>query len=469
MAAEQLFVSVVIILVAARLLGELFQRIKQPTLVGELLAGVIVGPSILGIVKPDESLTVLSDLAVFFLMFLAGLEMNPREIRGAGKSAAVLSIIAFTLPLLAGMYAASSLFGLTTVQSLFMGLLLSITAVPVSAMILMEFGILKSRIGNTVISAAVINDIFSLIVLSIIFQLIQTSGGAGVGTGQINLEDLAASGIRIAAFIGGIFLVDILFRKTSHWLPDRVAPYFDKLKTKEAAFGILLITTISISLVAQDIGLHFIIGTFFSGLIVYKEIIGKQNFDRVYDIISAITFGFFAPIFFAIIGIEMNVQCIASSIPLFLALLAVAILTKVGGGFVGSRLVRFSKDESLAIGFLMNGRGMVELVIASIGFAAGIIDLKLFSIAVAIGFITTIMAPIMSRPYVDKSIPANKRKKKTTTTTTKRTRKRKGLLVFKEEGEEKKEVEEEKDYSQEQAGDIGGTGEEEEEEEQERE
>jgi Kef-type K+ transport system membrane component KefB len=367
------------------------------------------------------------------------------------------------------MYAASSLFGLTTVQSLFMGLLLSITAVPVSAIVLMEFGILKSRIGNTVITAAVINDIFSLIVLSIIFQITQTSsgggGGGGAGTGgQINLEDIAASGIRIAAFIGGIFLVDILFRKTSHWLPDRVAPYFEKLQTKEAAFGILLITTISISLVAQDIGLHFIIGTFFSGLIVYKEIIGKQNFDRVYNIISAITFGFFAPIFFAIIGIEMNAQSIASSIPLFLVLLAVAILTKVGGGFVGSRLVRFSKDESLAIGFLMNGRGMVELVIASIGFAAGIIDLRLFSIAVAIGFITTIMAPIMSRPYVDKSIPTNKRKKKKTTISTKRTRRRKGLLVFKEEGEEEK-----KDYSQEQAGDTQEEEEEEEEEEQGRE
>jgi Kef-type K+ transport system membrane component KefB len=469
MAAEHLFVSVIIILVAARLLGELFQRIKQPTLVGELLAGMIVGPSILGIVKPDESLTVLSDLAVFFLMFLAGLEMNPREIRRAGKSAAVLSIIAFSLPLLAGTYAASSLFGLTTVQSLFMGLLLSITAVPVSAIVLMEFGILKSRIGNTVITAAVINDIFSLIVLSIIFQITQTSGvgggGGGSGTGQINLEDLLASGIRIAAFIGGIFLVDILFRKTSHWLPDRIAPYFEKLQTKEAAFGILLITTISISLLAQDIGLHFIIGTFFSGLIVYKEIIGKQNFDRVYDIISAITFGFFAPIFFAIIGIEMNAQSIVSSIPLFLVLLAVAILTKVGGGFVGSRLVRFSKDESLAIGFLMNGRGMVELVIASIGFATGIIDLKLFSIAVAIGFITTIMAPIMSRPYIDKSIPIpTHKRKKTTTTTTKRTRRRKGLLVFKEEKREEEEEEKgggegQKDYSQEQAGDIGEEGE----------
>jgi Kef-type K+ transport system membrane component KefB len=158
--------------------------------------------------------------------------------------------------------------------------------------------------------------------------------------------------------------------------------------------------TIAISLIAQEIGLHFVIGTFFSGLIIYKEIIGKQNFDRVYGIISAITFGFFAPIFFAIIGIEINLQSLAGSIPFFLALLAVAVAAKVGGGYVGARLVRFQKDTSLAVGFLMNGRGMVELVIASIGFAAGIIDVTLFSIAVAIGFVTTIMAPVTARPFV---------------------------------------------------------------------
>jgi Kef-type K+ transport system membrane component KefB len=394
MATEQLFVSIVVILVAARVLGELFQRIRQPPLVGEILAGVIIGPSLLAIVSPSSDLQVLSDLAVFFLMFLTGLEMNPREIRKAGKSAIVISLLAFFVPLIAGTYV-SLLFGLTAVQSLFMGLLLSITAVPVSAIVLMQFEILNSKLGNNVITAAVINDIMSLIVLSMILQV--SAGGAGM---QLDFPGLASSGAKIAAFLGGIFLFDMLFRKSASWLPNRIEPFFKRLQTKEASFGILLITTIVISLVAQDIGLHFIIGTFFSGLVVYKEMIGRQNFSRVYGIISGITFGFFAPIFFALIGIGFNIQSLFNTVPLLMALLSVAIVTKVAAGFIGAKIVGFTKETSIAIGFLMNGRGMVELVIASIGFAAGIIDVTLFSIAVAIGLVTSILAPITSRPFV---------------------------------------------------------------------
>jgi Kef-type K+ transport system membrane component KefB len=393
-ATEQLFVSIVMILVAARILGEVFQRMGQPPLVGELLAGLIIGPSILGLVRPSPDLDVLSNLAVFFLMFLAGLEMDAREIRRAGKSALVISIIAFFIPLMSGMLT-SLLFGLAIIQSLFMGLLLSITAVPVSAMVLMQFGILNSRLGNTVITAAVVNDIMSLIVLSIVLQVATDDG-----SGQIKLVDLVTSGIKMAAFLGGIFLFDILLRKTAGWLQRKVQPFFKKLQTKEAAFGVLLITTIVISLIAQDIGLHFLIGTFFSGLILYKGMIGRQNFNRVYGIISAITFGFFAPIFFTLIGIEFNIQSFINAMPLFLALLAVAIVTKVVAAYAGAKIVGFSRELSLAIGFLMNGRGMVELVIASIGFAAGVIDMTLFSIAVAIGLITSILAPITSRPWV---------------------------------------------------------------------
>lgn len=394
MATEQLFVSIIIILVAARVLGELFQRVRQPPLVGEILAGVIIGPSLLGLVVPNTDLQVLSSLAVFFLMFLTGLEMDPREIRRAGKTALVISLLAFFVPLVAGTYVSLS-FGLDTIPALFMGLLLSITAVPVSAIVLMQFGILNSKLGNNVITAAVINDIMSLIVLSIILQITAEGGEA-----QLNIASLAASGVKIAAFLGGIFLFDILFRKSAHWLPSRIEPYFKKLQTKEAAFGILLITTIGISLIAWNIGLHFIIGTFFSGLIVYKEMIGKQNFARVYEIISGITFGFFAPIFFALIGIEFNLQSLFSNIPLLIVLLSVAIATKVAAGYGGAKIVGFTHETSLAIGFLMNGRGMVELVIASIGFAAGILDLTLFSIAVAIGLVTSILAPITSRPFV---------------------------------------------------------------------
>jgi Kef-type K+ transport system membrane component KefB len=394
LATEQLFVSIIIILVAARVLGEVFQRVGQPPLVGELLAGLIIGPSILGLVLPSTDLHVLSNLAVFFLMFLAGLEMDPREIRRAGGSAIVISVIAFLVPLLSGT-GTSLLFGLTTVQSLFMGLLLSITAVPVSAIVLMQFGILNSKLGNTVITAAVVNDIMSLIMLSIILQL-----AADDGAGQLNLGDIVVSGVNIAVFLGGIFLLDIMLRKIAGGLRRKVEPIFRKLQTKEAAFGVLLITAIAISLIAQDIGLHFIIGTFFSGLVIYKGRIGRENFNKVYGTISAITFGFFAPIFFALMGVEFNIQSLIGAVPLFLALLAVAIVTKVAAGYVGAKIVGFSREVSLAIGFLMNGRGMVELVIASIGFGLGIIDVTLFSIAVAIGLVTTILAPLTSRPMV---------------------------------------------------------------------
>jgi Kef-type K+ transport system membrane component KefB len=394
LATEQLFVSIIVILVSARILGEIFQRIGQPPLVGELLAGLVIGPSILGLVGPSADLHVISNLAVFFLMFLAGLEMDPREIRRAGGSAIVISIIAFFIPLLAGT-GTSLLFGLTTVQSLFMGLLLSITAVPVSAIVLMQFGILNSRLGNTVITAAVVNDIMSLIMLSIILQI-----AADGGTAQLNVGDVMVSGINMAVFLGGIFLLDIILRKIAGGLRRKVEPFFKKLQTKEAAFGVLLITAIAISLIAQDIGLHFVIGTFFSGLVIYRGRIGRENFNKVYRTISAITFGFFAPIFFALIGIEFNVQSLVSAIPLFLALLGVAIVTKVAAGYIGAKIVGFSREVSLAIGFLMNGRGMVELVIASIGFGLGIIDMTLFSIAVAIGLVTTVLAPLTSRPMV---------------------------------------------------------------------
>jgi len=397
MATEELFISVVIILVATRILGEFSQRFRMPPLVGELAAGIIIGPYVLKLVTPSASLNVISDLAVFFLMLLAGLQMDPREIRKAGLRAGILSAIAFSIPYIGG-FAIAYVFGLGLVQSMFVGLLLSITAVPVTTIVLMQFGLLETRLGNTIITAAVINDIFSLVLLSIVLSLNETSGV------PVNImEQTINTIIKVSLFIGGIFLVDILFRKAKFWFQRRGAYFFEKLQTKEAAFGILLISTILVSVIAQVvIGLHFIIGTFFSGLIVYKEIIRKENFERVYGIISAITFGFFAPIFFAVIGININMDSIVHNIPLFITLGIVAVVTKVGGGYIGSRLIKFSKDESLAIAFIMNGRGMVELVIAAIGLSSGVIDITIFSITVTIGWITTIMAPILSRPYVMK-------------------------------------------------------------------
>lgn len=391
--SESFVFNILVMLTSAIVLGEVFKRIKMPAMVGHLLAGVIIGPTLLNLVRTDDSFMVLIDLCVFFLMFLAGLELHPEEIKKAGKKAIILSLFAFTIPFVST-FGLMQLLEQSMVSSLFIALTLAITAVPVSAVILMEFGLLKSKLGTTVMTAGIINDIISLVILAIILQMV-VNGDDGIN--GVNVSEIVFSTAKIAAFVGGIFLLDFLLGKIRHLIPTKISPLFSKLKTKESSFAILIIVTFAISLIAEQSGLHFVIGTFFAGLIIYRDVIGKENFETVNDVYSKITFGFFSPVFFAFIGVELYAQSLSPVLPLFLALLGVAIIGKVGGGFIGAKIVGFSTVESKTIGYLMNSRGMVELVIAIIGLEAGLIDHTMFSIIVAVGFITTILAPILSR------------------------------------------------------------------------
>jgi len=387
---EYLLLIITLSLALAKVLGELFRRIKQPSLVGELLAGVILGPSLLAILEPNDTMTVLANVAVFFLIFMAGLELKLSEIRKASKSALVLAVIGFTIPFISG-YHICTLFGLGQIPSLFVGLLLSITAIPVSSMILMEFGILKSRIGTTVITAALINDIMAMVVFSLI--LISPTNNQSFDYVQVGLM-----GGKIALFFAVLATVIFVMKKTVS--SDKVESAVQKFRTKEASVGILLVFGFSIALFAHYSNLHFIIGAFFAGLIFGSKFWGEKIHTHNSKLISGITFGFFAPIFFVFIGIEFDLKSLTNSIPLLLTLLSVAIASKVAGGFLAAKITKFSNHESLAIGCLMNGRGMVEMAIASIGYSMGLIDESLFSVVIAIGFITTIITPIITKPLI---------------------------------------------------------------------
>ena len=376
-------------LIFALILGEIFKRLKLPSLIGHLLAGLIVGSSLLNIVELTESFDVMIDLAMFFIMFYAGLQVRPEQIRKGGKDSIIVSLLSFLIPLLAVTYITYSL-GFPLITSLLVGLILAITAIPVSAVVLMEFGILKSRMGTTVMTAGIIDDILSLMIFAVIIQL------AVNGTDELNYAEISFSAIKIGIFLGGIFLLDVLVKKIMERLPRYVSTV-KNLRSKEVGFGLLIISALSLSWLAQSVGLHFIIGTFFAGLIIYKEVIGEANFERVNSVFSAITFGLFSPIFFAFIGTKFHIQSIYEVMSFFLILLGTATIGKIAGGFIGARIARFSNMESITIGSLVNSRGMVEIVIASVGFELGIIDVTLFSVVVAVGIVTIIMAPIMAR------------------------------------------------------------------------
>jgi Kef-type K+ transport system membrane component KefB len=396
MQIEHLLLALVLSLALARILGELFRRMKQPALVGELLAGVILGPSLLAILSPDDSMTILANIAVFFLIFMAGLELNLSEIRKSSKSALLLAIIGFTIPFVTGYYT-SLFFGLGQIQSLFVGLLLSITAIPVSSMILMEFGILKSKIGTTVITAALINDIMAMIVFSLI--LIYPTGTQTA----FDYSEVGLMGAKITIFFAVLAAVVFVMKKTNI-TSQRVEPLIEKLKTKEASVGILLSLGISVALFAHYFNLHFIIGAFFAGLIFGSKFWGEKTHNHNSKLISGITYGFFAPLFFVFIGLEFDLKSLTNSAPLFLALFSVAVVSKIVGGFLAAKITRFSNHESVAIGCLMNGRGMVEMAIASIGYSMGLIDSSLFSVVIAIGFLTTIITPVIAKPFIYRSM-----------------------------------------------------------------
>jgi Kef-type K+ transport system membrane component KefB len=392
---EQVFISIVILLAGARLLGELFRRIKQPALGGELLAGIVLGPTVFGVVQSNENLDLLSTVAIFFVMLFIGLEMDLREIRRVGKSAFIISIISLIIPFLVG-YQLSIFFGLSMVQSLFVALLLSVTSVPVSAMILLELGVLKTKIGATVMSAAVVDDIITLVILAIILQLYETSGTS------FDFLDIGISIAQMVAYLVGIAFLAYAVYKINRWFPHKLESFFAKAKTREAIFGIFIVVAITLSIAAQFSGLHFIIGTFFAGLIFSEKILGKKESDKAYGIMSGITFGFFAPLFFAILGMKFNGQSLENAILFLISLVILGIAGKTVGGYIGAKLSGFPKDQGLAIASLLNGRGTVGLAITALAYSIGILDTMLFSVCVAICFVTTIITPLMARPLLRK-------------------------------------------------------------------
>jgi len=394
---EQIFISIVILLAGARLLGEIFRRIGQPALGGELLAGIILGPTIFGLVQPNQDLELISTIAIFFVMLFIGLEMDLKEIRRSGKAAFVVSIISLVVPFIAG-YQISIFFGLENIESLFVGLLLSVTSVPVSAIILLELGVLKTKIGSTVMSAAIIDDIISLVILAVILQLHASEQST------LDFSQLGISFLEMLGYLVGVAFLAYAIYRINRWFPHKLESFFTKAKTREAVFGIFIVVAITLSIIADFAGLHFIIGTFFAGLIFSEKLLGKKESDKAYGIMSGMTFGFFAPLFFAIIGMKFSGQSLENSIWLIVLLIVLGIAGKTLGGYIGTRLCGFQKKEGLAIASLLNGRGTVGLAITSLAYSIGILDVVLFSICVVICFITTIITPIIAKPFLRKAV-----------------------------------------------------------------
>lgn len=365
--------------------GVVCRWIKQPALLGELLAGIILGPSLFGIIQPDETLTVLAELGVFFLMFYAGLESNPVQLEKYKKQAAQVGAGGYLVPFIMG-YLACRLFGLPLIQSLFIGQALSITAIAVSARVLHDMKLTRFRISPIVMGAGIIDDIIALTVFTTLVDMTINK------TALLFLPTLLSLGK-----VAGFFLVSSIF---GLWVFPRISTYLVAREAK--GFSFALIVALLFGFLAEISGMHFIIGAYIAGLLVKRTVKSKELFTKISDRFVSVTYGFLGPIFFFCLSFHVNFNALQTHMVLLTALLLVAITGKFIGAYWGGRWAKMNRAESTVIGLAMNGRGAVELIIASVGLEVGLINDDLFSILVFIAFVTTLLPPVTLRFIVDR-------------------------------------------------------------------
>lgn len=390
-----LLTSLLILIVIARLFGQIFRRFKQPAIIGEMLAGVVLGPSLLNFIAPTPALSGISEFAVFLIVLSAGLEMNFKEVidsmRGKGV---VIALLGFILPLTGGILVGAA-FGMDVTRTVFLGLCVSITALPVTVSILQSFKLLDSDIARYSVATAIFNDIAALLALGVILNLPEQKSLQAVG---ISIFHASWKLVLLCAVILGFnLLLQKLIDKGVHI--ERLSEKLVDLIGNEALFGILLLFVLIFGSVSAALGFHFIIGAFFGALLIDRKFFLASRYNELELTLGSITGGFLAPVFFATLGLEFKVEII-DSFWFVAVVLVVSVVTKVLAGWLGGRLIGLPKSHALGIGFILNGRGVMELVIASIAYERGFIGQDLFSVLIIMGVVTTMITPFMFRKWI---------------------------------------------------------------------
>ncbi len=403
---ELLLLMLLVLLILARLLSEVAQRFNQPSLVGELAAGILLGAlaapmsRLTGIsfdfiyeVQKTPAFHAITDLGIFFLMLLGGLELRPGDMARASRSAFLIALGGLVVPMACGIALGYWLLpesGFKTAQTLFLGTALAITAVPVAIRVLRDLKRLDSRAGQIIISAAVYDDVLSLILLAVLTALLQTGDWPG-----------AAGLLMLAGKVVLFFVITIGFGR---WLFPYLRRLHKWLLASEFGFSIVLILALGFGVLAELLDMHFILGAFMAGLFFQRQrSLDPKAFDAVRERVDGVTTGFLAPIFFTSIGLHLSGSAIVE-IPVFLVtLLLIAFLAKLLGCGVMSFLFHRDLAGAAVIGSAMSARGAVELIIADIALRAGLFDkptpvppivANLFSAVVIMAIVTTIVTPI---------------------------------------------------------------------------
>ena len=390
-----------VLLTVTRVFAELAERVNLPAIVGELIAGVALGlllqifrDSMPGLWSATQSETYDSivHLGMFFLMLLAGIRMAPLDFARTSRTAILVALGGMVVPVMSGIALGLLVLpdsSLKIIQSLFLGTALAITAVPVAVRIFMDVGELDTRVGKTVIAAALWDDLISLFLLAFLIAAMENSGSFD-----------AQAAMLIVGKVVLFFSVTIPF---GMFVFPFVGRYFKHLHFPEVDFSMLLIAALAYATFAETMGMHFIIGAFLAGMFFDPQKVDPKIFHRLEDQMSGITRGFLAPIFFVSVGLHLDFSALTTT-PVFLTvLILIALASKFVGAGLPAYAVGLSRRESMMVGVGMSGRGAVELIVAGVALEAGLflqpsppppLVQGLYSSIVVMALVTTLLTPM---------------------------------------------------------------------------
>ncbi|MFN2512100.1 MAG: cation:proton antiporter [Pyrinomonadaceae bacterium] len=368
----EILLALFLMLLAAKLAAEVFERLRQPAVVGEILAGVIIGPSVLGLVAPSEFVTLLAEMGVIFLLFSVGLETKPSSIFQVGKTAVFVAVLGIVLPFFGG-WLLMRLSGATNISSLFVGTALVATSVGITARVLASVQLLSTTVARIILGAAVIDDILGLLVLSVVSS---TSAGA------INYWQLGTSAVLAIGFTAFVTLIGAR-------VITRAAPRIHSLRISESLFIAGLILCLGLAVAVAFIGVAAIIGAFLAGMAISEA---SEGDERLHAQTNGVT-EFLVPFFLVNIGMQLQLSVFRdwTLIWLALAVTLVALVTKLIGCAAGAWSLGLRRAVQVGVG--MMPRGEVGIVVAQIGLSLGVIDARLYAVVLFMAVATTLIAP----------------------------------------------------------------------------
>lgn len=374
---ETVFRELLILLVVVWTAAVILRKLGLPTIMGELLAGVIIGPAVLGLVYPNEVIEVLAQMGVFFLMLHAGVETHPREFLSALKQSVGVAVAGALVPFSVATGIALG-FGLALPSAIFVGLVMTATAVIVTLKILRDLGLQNTRMARVIVASCVIDDLLTLVMFSFVLGFMRD--------GNFDIAQVLITAAKVFLFFGISLAI-------GYFGYPMLARLFDDRHGK--GFTFVLVLGLAWGLFAEAIGLHIIMGAYLAGLFFDQRVASVQQQQKVEDRLNGIAYSFLGPIFFVSLGFNVSLGVLQGpGVWFVLALTAACFVGQVVSSGGMARLIGFNWTEALTVGVGMSGRAEMAFILAALGLSMGLLTPEVFSVLIFTAFSLNLITPI---------------------------------------------------------------------------